>query len=220
MEDTLQIILSEIKGLRTEMNQRFEEQEKNFDEKLFALEQRMDARFDKKLLSLEQKMDAKFEEQEKKFDEKLFKLEENFDERLMIMEDNFDDKLKSLEGRFDQRLLEMEERFDNKLDTRFAEQEKNFDEKLSDFSKDVAMEFVNIIASIDKKQTKDSNDLSSRIQITNQTALQRYIDTEYRLSKVEEKQKRTQESQADMKSELVQQRKLIDSILKQIQKVG
>lgn len=97
MENTLQVILSEIKGLRTEMNQRFEEQEK-------------------------------------KFDEKLFKLEENFDERLMIMEE--------------------------------------------------------------------------------------YIDTEYRLSKVEEKQKRTQESQEDMKSEIVQQRKLIDSILKQIQKVG
>lgn len=183
MEDTLQVILSEIKGLRTEMNQRFEEQEK-------------------------------------KFDEKLFKLEENFDERLMIMEDNFDDKLKSLEGRFDQRLLEMEERFDNKLDTRFAEQEKKFDEKLSDFSKDVAIEFVNIIASIDKKQTKDNDELSSRIQITNKTALQRYIDTEYRLAKVEEKQKRTQENQADMKAEIVQQRKIIDSILKQIQKVG
>ena len=105
MENTLQVILSEIKGLRTEMNQRFEEQERKFDQKL----------------------------------------------------------------------LEMEERFDNKLDIRFAEQEMKFDEKL---------------------------------------------DTEYRLSKVEEKQKRTQESQDDMKSEIVQQRKLIDSILKQIQKVG
>lgn len=105
MENTLQVILSEIKGLRIEMNQRFEEQERKFDQKL----------------------------------------------------------------------LEMEERFDNKLDIRFAEQEMKFDEKL---------------------------------------------DTEYRLSKVEEKQKRTQESQDDMKSEIVQQRKLIDSILKQIQKVG
>ena len=105
MENTLQVILSEIKGLRTEMNQRFEEQERKFDQKL----------------------------------------------------------------------LEMEERFDNKLDIRFAEQEMKFDKKL---------------------------------------------DTEYRLSKVEEKQKRTQESQDDMKSEIVQQRKLIDSILKQIQKVG
>lgn len=60
MEDMLKMILSEIKDLKTEMNQRFEEQDK-----------KIDSRFAEQEKKLDEKLDIRFAEQEKKFDKKL-----------------------------------------------------------------------------------------------------------------------------------------------------
>ncbi len=73
---------NKIDNLHTEMNERFEAQDRKMDDKLEKQKNEITEEFDKKLEKQSRQFDEKLESQSKRFDEKLESQSKRFDEKL------------------------------------------------------------------------------------------------------------------------------------------
>jgi len=114
------------------VNARFAEQDAKFDQRLLALDVKLDkrlaesdAKFDQRLLALDVKLDKRFAESDAKFDQRLLALDAKLDQRFAEQDAKFDQRFAESDAKLDKRFAESDAKFDG----RFTEQELRFERR-------------------------------------------------------------------------------------------
>jgi DNA anti-recombination protein RmuC len=88
------------------VDRRFEELDKKFDQRFEQLDNKLDQRIEQ----LDKKFDQRFEELDKKFDQRFEQLDKKFDQRIDHLDKKFEQRIDHLENKLDQRCCVLEER--------------------------------------------------------------------------------------------------------------
>jgi DNA anti-recombination protein RmuC len=88
------------------VDRRFEELDKKFDQRFEQLDNKLDQRIEQ----LDKKFDQRFEELDKKFDQRFEQLDKKFDQRIDHLDKKFEQRIDHLENKLDQRFCVLEER--------------------------------------------------------------------------------------------------------------
>jgi DNA anti-recombination protein RmuC len=88
------------------VDRRFEQLDKKFDQRIDHLENKLDQRFE----HIDKKFDQRFEQLDKKFDQRIDHLENKLDQRIDHLDKKFEQRIDHLENKLDQRFCVLEER--------------------------------------------------------------------------------------------------------------
>jgi len=85
----------------------------------------LDKKFDQRFEQLDNKLDQRIEQLDKKFEQRFEQLDNKFEERFEQLDNKLDQRFEHIGKKFDQRIDHLE----NKLDQRFEQIDKKFDQR-------------------------------------------------------------------------------------------
>jgi DNA anti-recombination protein RmuC len=88
------------------VDRRFEELDKKFDQRFEQLDNKLDQRIEQ----LDKKFEQRFEQLDNKLDQRIEQLDKKFDQRIDHLENKLDQRFEHIDKKFDQRFCVLEER--------------------------------------------------------------------------------------------------------------